>query len=80
MFEDNSSNTNLRNEITTKMDGRPAKLIEISSQRLFELVGLPSDEDYNSSLKNNFSDAYKKGRWQKATNLLRKNFLVYRLI
>ena len=42
------------------MDGRPAKLIEISSQRLFELVGLPSDENYNSSLKNNFSDAYKK--------------------
>ncbi|MAV83863.1 MAG: hypothetical protein CMQ82_03220 [Gammaproteobacteria bacterium] len=69
---DSSINNNLKNEITLRMDGYPAKLVEISTSELSELVGLPNDQEYLSSLKENFIDTYKIGRWRKATNLLKQ--------
>ena len=58
------------NELLESMGNRSGGLVEITPEELSNMAGLPADESYSSRLKEDFPDAYKKGRWQKALSIL----------
>ena len=58
------------NELTQSMGNRSGGLVEITAEELSEMAGLPSDENFTSRLKEDFPDAYAKGRWQKSLSIL----------
>ena len=41
-------------------------LVDMTLTELSRMAGLGNDEDYTSSLKDNFPEDYKKGRYKKA--------------
>ena len=58
------------NELLESMGNRSGGLVEITPEELSNMAGLPADESYSSRLKEDFPDAHKKGRWQKALSIL----------
>ena len=45
-------------------------LVNMSLFELEQIAGLGDDQDYTSTLKTNFPEAYKKGRYMKAISVL----------
>ena len=58
------------NELTQDMGSSDGGLVNMSLFELEQIAGLGDDQDYTSTLKTNFPEAYKKGRYMKAISVL----------
>ena len=58
------------NELTQEMGNTDGGLVDMTLTELSRMAGLGNDEDYTSSLKDNFPEVYKKGRYMKAISVL----------
>ena len=58
------------NELTQEMGSSDGGLVNMSLFELERIAGLGDDQDYISTFKTNFPEAYKKGRYMKAISVL----------